>query len=437
MAENTHPFDETLQAYIAQVLKIQQEKNQAPLAVEELNKVALDLGLSAEDLNLIEDKFQGFLLRGLGFSRYRNWEKSIHELQQAVNIKPMHIEALFGLADAYRNVWLTTASKSARSKAQIYAERTLQYHYNHEGALHLLSQLQTAKPARKIWQSYGRLALYLTGTVILVLMIYYFWQNPAIFSPQKNRDLSTHTRETQVIKENIEVKIELINNSQSTDLQLDTESSFLKKSADGFIYTLRACLLNQKREINEINAKIRLLDKEDKIVYEEKWEILSQDNPEFRPKDALPLSKIIQSAGLNSSVQKAQLVIEKLRSGALNPPYEDSNKLTINWDSKRPSNINLDLRERSQTIKPEVESFSHTLVFEYKNLGKNPLKNFKILIQWFDVDNRLVHEESADLLNPTEPILKSGQVRRKGFIYTIDLKRADYQQYKVIAQEVE
>ena len=90
-----------LRKYIESILKLQEENKNSPLSLDELNQLHQELGLSREDLNFIDKKFQDSFQRGLGFIRYQDWNRAIEELEQAIVLKPLHIEVLYRLAEAY------------------------------------------------------------------------------------------------------------------------------------------------------------------------------------------------------------------------------------------------------------------------------------------------------------------------------------------------
>ncbi|NJO01532.1 MAG: hypothetical protein HC880_07450, partial [Bacteroidia bacterium] len=67
-------------------------------------------------MDYIDRKFQDYLHRGQGYIRYKNWDRAINELQQAVNLKPLHLEALTELADTYRQRWHQVKAKYDHDK---------------------------------------------------------------------------------------------------------------------------------------------------------------------------------------------------------------------------------------------------------------------------------------------------------------------------------
>jgi phage shock protein PspC (stress-responsive transcriptional regulator) len=131
--------DHLMQAYIEQILKIQQE--QKPLNATELDKIAQELGIDDEEMEMIRKRFNDFLIRGEGYSRYEDWESAIEELEQAVMLNPLHTQALFGLANALKNRYLSRKNKDDLHLAKQYAKRVVVLDPSHEAAIKLISEL--------------------------------------------------------------------------------------------------------------------------------------------------------------------------------------------------------------------------------------------------------------------------------------------------------
>ncbi len=143
--------DDTIQAYIKQILKIQEQQKQGegPLTKEEMTQMAADLGMTEDDLAMIDRHFNDYLVRGKGYSKYEDWDSAIEELKQAVMLNPVHVEALFALANAYKHRWLLKRNKQDLNSAKSYGKRVLQINAGHDPALKLMSQLNT----KTIWTS--------------------------------------------------------------------------------------------------------------------------------------------------------------------------------------------------------------------------------------------------------------------------------------------
>ncbi len=139
--------EETLRAYMENVLRLQQERQQQ-LSDEELRQIALDTGMSDDDLAYIQTQFEGFLARGKGFLRYKNWNAAIPELLQAVALSPNSTDALTTIAEAHWGRWHESHEEEDREKVTLYAERCLMIDPANDTALRLLSTLDRASAPR-------------------------------------------------------------------------------------------------------------------------------------------------------------------------------------------------------------------------------------------------------------------------------------------------
>ncbi len=137
--------DDIIQAYIQQILKIQEQQKhgEGPLTKSEMTQMAADLGMTEDDLAMIERHFNDYLVRGKGYSKYEDWDSAIEELSQAVMLNPAHVEALYALANAHKHRWLLKRNKEDLNNAKNYARRTLKINPAHDPALKLASQLNT------------------------------------------------------------------------------------------------------------------------------------------------------------------------------------------------------------------------------------------------------------------------------------------------------
>ncbi len=130
-----------IQAYIKKVLKIQEEQKERPLDVDEMNRIAEELGMSSDDLALIKKKLNDYIARGKGYSRYEDWDSAIEEFQQAMVLNPGNVEVLYGIANAHRHRWLLRCEKEDLSRAKSYVKRALQIDANHDASFKLASEL--------------------------------------------------------------------------------------------------------------------------------------------------------------------------------------------------------------------------------------------------------------------------------------------------------
>jgi hypothetical protein len=423
-----------LEQYIQQILKIQLEKNQTPLQVAELNQIAQNLGLTEADLRLIDQKFNDYLYRGQGFARYRNWDKAIEELNQAVILKPLHIEALYHLADACRWRFLEKGNIQDKNQALLYAERCLQSEAKHEGSLHLISQLSAIKPDTKSRElRYRRLIRALIVSILAVILgvfawIMWQWMNQ---SPANSPNPIVYQINRFLNRSQADLPISILKSEQSAGLSLALENSFLRKTGKNYLYQLRACVLSEVFEINRLQLRLELLDAKGKVRYTEALDVLDEDDFEMRKGDAVPLTRLIQDAQITDDIFQARLVVMEIDNNAPPTVYEEARSLSQIKEK------GVEIRERYQVIHPEPEVFRHEIVFEYQNLGKTPIKNLQIEVQWIDWQNRLLHNDILELLTPSEPMLATKQRRIKSKSFMVNVKKSELKEYKVFVLRCE
>jgi hypothetical protein len=390
------------------------------------------LGLTAEDLHLIDRRFADYLHRGQGFARYRNWDKAVEELQQAVVLKPLHIEALYSLAEVLRGRFLEQGNPQDKTNALLYAERCLQADARNEGALYIISQLQVAKPRQNAWTRYRRLIRILLAILILISGVFLGWWAWNYFVNSQSNAPITVKINRFLYGTQLDLPIEIEKSTQSTGLQLSIENSFLRKTGETYIYQFRGCILSTIYELNRLKMRLELLDQAGKIRYSEQLDLLDDNAFEVRKGDAIPVARLIQDKNVTDAVFKARLVIEDIDKANPPPAYDDVLLLPVSWQTPKSADLQIAIRQRSQTIHPEPELFSHEIILEFENKGKKSVKKLQTELQWLDSKGRLVYNAVVELVNPTEPVLTAKQRRSKTYRFTIPIKQADYREYTLI-----
>lgn len=427
-------FDDILKNYVEHILHIQAEKNQETLSQEELNEVATRLGLTQADLIYIEKRFTAYYTRGIGFAKYNNWDKAIQELEQACKIKPISSEALYRLADAYRNRFLKKGRKEDKILAEKYAQRCLQIEYKHEKAIELISQINRLKPKnkKKTWLKYSLIII-----LILSVLTLAFFMIQDFLKPQPNKvseEKNEQDKPQPLIEEknNLEeVPIFLDDEGKIFGLDLDVETSILKKENDTFHYQYKGSLLNKKYELSELVFTVVVLNDKNEAIHEENLNILDTKNAELKPDDVLPFSFSLHQEFGTKKIKGIRLDIYNIENVELEEPYLAKDTLLTYFKPSQNPDLMLEVRERSQTIIPNTESFDHEIILEYQNVGKAPIKQLELEIEWYNKSFNLIYNSVVDLVKSDEPILKPSQRRRWKKEFVINLKNSQYRYYKV------
>ena len=131
--------ENNLKAYIEQALKIRQ--TQDSVSNEEMQKIALSLGLSQEDLAKVEDVFKGAVLRGQGFMKFQDYESAIKEFEYAAVLKPNNAEVLQSLAYCYTHFAVINEDKKIYQKAQETIKNALLIDPSHQQSYAISSEL--------------------------------------------------------------------------------------------------------------------------------------------------------------------------------------------------------------------------------------------------------------------------------------------------------
>jgi len=126
----------TLTAYIEAILRLQRE--QQSFTDEELREIAIETGMSDEDVALARKRAGEHLNRGKGFLKYENWNEAVRELEEAVVLAPSSVDALSALATAH---WRRDDGEVDRQRARAYAMRALALDSTNDAALHLVSTI--------------------------------------------------------------------------------------------------------------------------------------------------------------------------------------------------------------------------------------------------------------------------------------------------------
>ncbi len=135
----TKMSDNNLKSYIEQALKIRE--TQETVSTDEMQKIALSLGLTEADLSKVEDVFKGAVLRGQGFMKFEDYESAIKEFEYALVLKPNNAEVLQGLAYCYTHFAVINEDKKIYQKAQETIKNALLINPNHEKSYLISSEL--------------------------------------------------------------------------------------------------------------------------------------------------------------------------------------------------------------------------------------------------------------------------------------------------------
>jgi hypothetical protein len=128
-------------AYVQKLVSLQDQREH-PLTQSELEAIALDLGLTHEQLTLLAAEHTGHLTRGKGYLTHHRWTDAVNELIDALALNPLSAETALLLSEAYKQRWVFEAQPDDRHQAERYAKYTLRLAPDQPRAYAILAELE-------------------------------------------------------------------------------------------------------------------------------------------------------------------------------------------------------------------------------------------------------------------------------------------------------
>ncbi|MDX2097735.1 MAG: FxLYD domain-containing protein [Leptolyngbyaceae cyanobacterium bins.59] len=411
-------YEQIIQTYIERVTALRNQPLGLPDA-NTLETIAQELGMTEADLQRAEEVAKAGKLRGLGYAHHRRWNDAITELSQAVALKPTDVDMMYHLADAYKERWLVTQESRDRQEAMQLAKRCLELNPSHEPSFALLNTLD--QPPLPVLRRYhpGTMKWFfgLVGFSILFLMVAGFVSMVFIRqSPQITEPTTVSPVEDSETPQPGEVAVpaRLEAGDETGKISLQVRDSHYTTFGSNF-YTLSADVKNTgKTEIHALKLKIELLDQQGNVLQTDFHDTVSDGDAPLRPGDEIGFERLIEKAARTQSVRVS---IQTIKEKPAAQTYSPSQGLPIQWLSQRPSEVNIEVRERnSQFDNYSSGSAYHTVILEVKNTGQVAVKELKLQIQTLDADDRILSSEEYFWVSSSEPSLLPGKSRVKRFI---------------------
>lgn len=443
-------FDQILQNYVSQILKIQQERTEAPLKTEELKRIAENLGLSDNDWQHIQSTFEASLARGKSFVQYKSWDNAIKELQLAVKINPAQADALYHLALAHWQRNRNSRKKTDLKQAEVYARRCVQADYTHDAALRLISRLEKQKTPKT--SPTNRVIISMVLIAAVGISAYIIWDisrdrapvnklpvhtnaTPPLTTPKSTEPVIVKTPDNKNV---LDLPVTLRNaNDNATGLELDLENSLYRRGDYEMLYQLRGSIKSKVFEVSQLTLRLKLVDRNGEIKFEKDFEVLDaeKDIP-IRPGDYIPFAKIFRQQTFPPHFKDALLSVVKISKTSPEGKYEPARLVPLQWEQSPPVGINVEVRLREETMIPNSDKFSHDFVLEVKNTGTLTIKSLKVDMRWFNEKDKLAYNEEMTLVASSNAMLKPQQTRLKKGGFMVGLKKSNYKDFDLTILEI-
>ncbi len=175
-AEQEHDSESAERAYLDKIQKLYQQNH--GLRSEQRCALALELGMTEERWEQLEQNFEQKRQEGYSFLKQEDWEKAILSFEEALLINPWCPRLLFAKTEAHLGKYQSTVEKEDLQAAVFYAEKCLLCDPSH---VHATNFIQEYKPTLyqerdQRWKLAKQSAYWLAFVGIFVLTYFFVWQ---------------------------------------------------------------------------------------------------------------------------------------------------------------------------------------------------------------------------------------------------------------------
>ncbi len=430
-----------LEKFIGRILEIQNQEKSPILKTKDLKNIVLEMGMTETDWQLISETFNGHAIRGRGFLEYKNWEDAIKEFEQAHTLNPYNTDILYGLAVAHKNLWLQNNMSKHKLEAIKYATACIQIAPEYKDAIALISELklpitQQRPPYQNKYEKAAQIQTVspksssknrITILVVVSFGLFLFFYGIIYFLFQSNRpeytpevlpenQYGTHTQpEIPEPQEPVAVPMILFENEHSQGLTLITESLKLEDYTTSYAINGKGFFELKGIEVSDLKIKYDILNPEDKVIMTDIISLVSDTETPLRNGDRVPFyfTKYVKDSKL-PPIKAVRFSVNFINKQVGNFTYEPSKTKEFIWAIEKPSNFDIAIRERTNSISSSYgDSFFHRLVLEIENAGNLDINLLQFQIQWFNKQNKVTQTEEFYVTIESYSPIK----RQKVYIY--------------------
>jgi|GEM_PF-4385359 len=416
--------EERLREYKKKLLEL---KNEGRLDQYNLDEVAMDIGLTVEDLKKINDIILENKQRGEAFLKHKCWNDAILEFEKAIILSPFNIDIIYGLAKAYCEKWLVNKNKDDKKKSYEYAKSSLNIDPLYEPSLKIIKILN--KKEKKINPKTRKKIFYLIFflTVVFFLLIIYIFKDFRLNIKKNEEYLSSgnnSSKKNEETNENFniintdtvedpgkyEVPVYLTQSDKEEGVVIHVQSSILNIYDDSFSYNIYGNFISDKYEIHMLNVKMNFLGEDNEVLYTEYINVLDESDTYIYPNDTIPFEKLVFKKERPPKIKKILLLFDIVKK-LPGKNYEEGKPTRYTWEAENSLNAKFAIYQRENSTVKSFGFHYRTLVLRFKNTGTRSIKELKVKIKWYDKKNKHIKTETSFIVFPQGPYLEPGQVR--------------------------
>lgn len=408
-----------MRQYAERLLQLRGSLSQRPTAAD-LEAIALDVGLTATDLETLRQRTQDHRTRAEGYAEFRRWDDAIAELEQAIELEPLNLEILYFLAESHRQRYQKRGKERDRTAADELARQCLQLEPSHRAAMELLVALDQPRGLPKWLRLPKATVALLVLAGVGVLGGYQLWQDgqprPVVDAPESTavpeQVVASPAAPTSGAQE-LDIPVEWVVPPELKGLSLAQTTSRLTNYQSGkSFYTVQTVLVNESdQELAKVNGVLDLLNDQGRVLASESRSLLDTYQAPLRPGDRHAWNWLTQTSATVSALRLQVSTVEATPAAARYGPSPEKEFL---WDIEPPADLQLQVQERrSATRKYGMgeDRVTHKAILVFTNTGNAPVQGLKVQIRRYDGAGQAMESHDRYVVTRQAPPLLPGESR--------------------------
>lgn len=405
--------DNIIDNYIQRLSTLNQERPQV-ISQEELEALALDIGIAPDVLDRAHTLAQSSFEAGLRHQADQNWAAAIAAFEQSVSLQPCDPESLYQLAAAHHSRYRATRNLADAERANALVQECLTHAPDHAAATTLRKALQVPlapqSPQSQIeTPSSSSKQIFITAIAILgggLLLLLAFISETKLADdfPRTSGSAEAENRIDPITPPSdrppgtrIDLPIEVADSLSSLGANLSFRQSRLSiySSGDSY-YSLEGLLVNDStQEFKEFQLTLAFKDGNDAVLEEVSLRGVSGLDPALRPGDSAPVST---TRKVDPRATTVELSLQSIDSAPAATTYDPGREIPVVWDIPQPSHFALQALERQFSIRTSLRDEDFVLgTFALTNTGDAVFEKLVLEFRAYDAADTILSSRSLHI----------------------------------------
>lgn len=362
--------------------------------------VALELGLTEDDLARVEAVVDDHAARGRNYLTHGRPADAVSELKQARALAPWRADIAHALAEAHAARYAARGDEADREAARALARRRLDHEPDHQPSYALLNRLDSPPDHRPRTPGAARRRLLLVAGGLVLLMLALSGLMAQMMSGPEPPPEGPPPPPVPVTGERpppptpatprgtVDLPVEVVSWDKFEGIEIDGAGSALDRGVRASArVTLRIRNTLAGQGLDALGATLELLDAQGEVVTREPVELLNSAHPTLYPGEQQVFGRRFT---VDPGAARARLILESLRrKSAAEPP--PSKPICVRWDMPQPSHLDLEFGLRG--LRWSLGTLHMNLTV--RNRGGNAVENLVFRVVHLTADDAPITESSA------------------------------------------